>query len=136
MICVIICGCSVVSLAKTSYSHQINYSHIHIKGKIATADGKGVADASLYLQNVGTSTWKVQTPFVTGVPSGTEVKALASVSGTGGAPCTYKTSASGEYEIILEFVPAPHQDVPDVTTFSIDRSKMEWKKVGYTIKSK
>jgi hypothetical protein len=140
IICLIMSGGITTFWAQGSYCHEIPQPHIHIKGKITTSDGQAIAGARLRLERSGSSSSQVFAPFVLGLPANTIVMADATESGTGGAPATYLTSPAGEYTIILRFLPGgqdKQQPVPaDVSTLSIDRSKMAWEKSGYIIKSK
>ncbi len=136
MICVIVCAGIVVFWAGKSYCDSRPYPHIHIKGRITTADGQGVADVLLSMQAASGRTGAVQVPFVTGMPSWVEV--LTKLTESTASLTSIKTSANGEYHILLQLDPIQgHQpEEVDVSTFSIDRSKMAWKKDGYSIKSR
>ena len=95
-------------------------------------------DAELRMQKVGSSGNEVKAPFVTGLHSSVMITAEATESGPSGADNYYKTSASGEYHIILGLLASGRATDPDPDAYAatIDRSKMKWQKRGYVISPK
>jgi len=140
MSCVIMCAAIVVFWAGISYCDSRPQPHIHIKGTVTDSDGKGVADARLHLDTSSSSSFTVNPSFLSGLPTGTHITAVATESWSGASPVVYKTSSTGEYHIIFKFAPGGETKTSpsdiDVSLISVDRSKMKWEKGGYVIKPK
>lgn len=129
-----------LSTGIVAYAHEPavtpapDWSHVHVKGRITTADGAPIANARLEGVDIRKLVLGVSIELFT------KCQIIGPLNGITGAPPmatgAIETGGAGQYEFFIAMKTTEPDCRATFDRVAIDRAQMRWQKAGYDIKSR